>query len=629
MKTIKMKPIRVTLMNLPAQQAAAAEEIAPELGLLLCSDGAPVRFAPGKTLSISRSGEEIHLTYPSIPALFRGLSLLHAYLTEGKSVDETPQYSTLCYMVDCSRNAVPNLPTARKLIRSLAAAGYTSMMLYTEDTYELPGYPYFGRQRGRYTAQELKAIDDYAASFGLELIPCIQTLAHLGSTLHWPANAPLRDVGDILLAGDERTYAFIDAMIGQCRACFRSERINIGMDEAHLLGRGEYLKKNGYRPAPEIILEHLSRVVSLCKKHGFQPMMWSDMFFRMAFGGEYYVKQGNIPEEVRKKVPAGVTLIYWDYYTTDAAKVDHMLKCHKEFDNPVAFAGGAWKWYGFGAHNGYSLGSSRIQLDGCAKYGVDQIIVTAWGDNGGEASQFSSMASVLYFAERCYGEPAEDPDWRNARAEAVFGIPFDDLVAFDLPDALEGVSPETYAKPVNPSKYLLYNDPLERLMDSHLDPATTSRSYQKAADRLAGLAGHPVFGYAFDTLEKLCRLLVGKSDLGIRIAAAYRADDRAALGAIAGEELPRLIGQLEDFIAAFRKQWYTENKPFGFSPSEIRLGGLRERLLSTGLRLETYLAGEIPSIPELDEELLPMIPSGDGKYVSFNRWFEITHACGS
>ena len=48
-------------------------------------------------------------------------------------------------------------------------------------------------------------------------------------------------------------------------------------------------------------------------------MMWSDMYFRLAFGGKYYSTTGSIPKEVVATVPEDVTLVYWDYYTTDNA----------------------------------------------------------------------------------------------------------------------------------------------------------------------------------------------------------------------------------------------------------------------------------------------------------------------
>lgn len=40
-------------------------------------------------------------------------------------------------MLDCSRNAVPNLSSLKKWIDLTAAFGYNMLMLYTEDTYEI------------------------------------------------------------------------------------------------------------------------------------------------------------------------------------------------------------------------------------------------------------------------------------------------------------------------------------------------------------------------------------------------------------------------------------------------------------------------------------------------------------
>ena len=73
--------------------------------------------------------------------------------------------------------------------------GLNALFLYTEDTIELPDYPYFGYMRGAYTAQEIRKLDDYAARFGVELIPCIQTLAHFTAPMRWRAFDELRDIG--------------------------------------------------------------------------------------------------------------------------------------------------------------------------------------------------------------------------------------------------------------------------------------------------------------------------------------------------------------------------------------------------------------------------------------------------
>ena len=89
-------------------------------------------------------------------------------------------------MLDCSRNAVFTVEKVKFVIRTLAKMGMNVLMLYTEDTYEVPGELYFGSYRGRYTKAEIQEMDAYASMFGIELVPCIQTLAHLHNALKWP-----------------------------------------------------------------------------------------------------------------------------------------------------------------------------------------------------------------------------------------------------------------------------------------------------------------------------------------------------------------------------------------------------------------------------------------------------------
>ena len=70
--------------------------------------------------------------------------------------------------------------------------GFNRVMLYTEDTYEIPGEDFFGYLRGRYTGGELKEIDRHCAALGIELVGCIQTLAHLEQVFRWPGDGELR-----------------------------------------------------------------------------------------------------------------------------------------------------------------------------------------------------------------------------------------------------------------------------------------------------------------------------------------------------------------------------------------------------------------------------------------------------
>ena len=167
-------------------------------------------------------------------------------------------------MIDMSRNAVMSMDGLRKYMQLLAKMGYNTLLLYTEDTYEIDGEPFFGYMRGRYTKDELKELDDYAFSLGIELIPCIQTLAHLNATIRW-GQFPT-DIDDILLVDNERCIQLIDRMLATCSECFRTRRIHVGMDEAHNLGRGRYLNEHGYQTVDVIMKRHLDTVTTLAAK---------------------------------------------------------------------------------------------------------------------------------------------------------------------------------------------------------------------------------------------------------------------------------------------------------------------------------------------------------------------------
>ena len=60
--------------------------------------------------------------------------------------------------------------------------------------------------RPRFTFEQLKECDEYAAMFGIEMIPCMQTLAHLPDVLKWSVYADIKEDNTTLLVGSERTY---------------------------------------------------------------------------------------------------------------------------------------------------------------------------------------------------------------------------------------------------------------------------------------------------------------------------------------------------------------------------------------------------------------------------------------
>ena len=511
-------------------------------------------------------------------------------------------------MIDCSRDAVYTVAALKRYFSLLKKMGYTYVQLYTEDVYEVEGEPYFGYLRGRYTKQELKELDAAAKEQGLELVPCIQTLAHLGGIARWHEySQTCIDFGDILLAGEERTYELIEKMFKTCAECFTSRRINIGMDEAHMVGLGKYLDKHGYEDRFDILLKHLTRVARIAEKYGFSPMMWSDMFFRLANNGQYYCT-GGIPEAVRSLVPENVTLIYWDYYGTDRGRYDGMIKAHKEFQNPVVFAGGDSGWYGFAPHNRYAVRSLKAALDACVENGVEEAFVTCWKDDGAECSLFATLPALFSAAEFSRGNFDEGNIAEKFRRFA--GVPMEDFFALDE------VNLDTDST-VNPCKYMLYSDPFLGIFDKTMNG--DGGQFSAVREKLRAGAKSARFGYIFKTLSALCGVLEIKYGLGVRTRSAYQADDRGALAALVAD-YKELEKRLKAFYRLFLAQREKECKPYGFEKQDIRLGGLTRRVAHCRSVLSEYLAGKREKIGELEEHILPFAGGQDGKALCFNRW---------
>ncbi len=520
-------------------------------------------------------------------------------------------------MIDCSRNAVMKPEAVRRWIDVTASLGYNMLMLYTEETYEIPGEPYFGYGRGRYSCRELRELDDYAAARGVELIPCIQTLAHLRRLKRWAPYEEHFDIDDIMMVGDERVYELVGKMFDTLASCFRSRTIHVGMDEAHNMGRGKYYDLHGDTDRTQLLLGHVRRISDMAAQRGLRLCMWSDMFYRLASGGDYYNGEAKIDDSVRALIPENVELVYWDYYHNTVEDYASMIASHEKLKKGTWFAGGLWIWTGFAPHNAFSIRNTKAAMAACRDQGVRDLFMTLWGDNGGECSRFSVLPSLFYAAEVLRGN--EDETLIHEKFRERFGVSWEDYMLLDLPGTPNGRDDTV----VDADKYLLYQDPFMGLMESTRQGGENQK-FAACAAKLREVRGRGDYGPLFETQAALCEVLAIKAELCENTRKAYRTGG-AELQAII-REYQELETRLESFYEAFRDQWEWENKPFGFEIQDARLGGLMCRVRHCGRELERYAQGMIPAIPELEEPLLDLQGGGevfDHRPTDFNAWDEI------
>ena len=527
------------------------------------------------------------------------------------------KFKTYGLMVDLSRNAVMSIECWKRFIPLVKQMGYNAIFLYTEDTYEVEGEPFFGYMRGRYSIAEMQELEALGDAYGVEMIPCIQTLGHLSQIFRWGAFK--NDTSSTLLVGDERTYELIDRMFSTLSKIFKTRRIHVGMDEADDLGLGKYLTQNGYETQGNIMRRHLERVKEIADKYGYELMIWSDMFFR-GWNGGYYAPKTEIPKEYRDAVIDGIIPVYWDYYMTEEGRYEDMIFNHRQLSREIWFAGGIWTWLGFSPSNKYTLKTMLPAIRVCEKEKVKNVFFTMWGDNGAECSRLAVLPALFYVAE--VGKGNLDEAKIKAKFKSRYGVDFDEFTLLDDPNRV-ALNPDVPFENNSTSKYMLYSD----YFNGHYDFTVReggNEYYRELAVKLSAVAKKTrKFGYLFDTQAKLCKILEDKYELGVKTRAAYKAGDKEELLRLAKEEYTRIERNLPIFLKAFEKQWMAENKASGFEVQEIRIGGLIARTASCKRRLIDYALGRFDSIPELECEILPFgkFKPGCGSYI--NRYEKI------
>lgn len=607
------------ISNLPDYLKEPLTILSKRYGFSISEQGRTVSFVSISDPFIDITAEEDTVTIMSnhLSGFFRGIGLLIEQEQNGIlnfHLHEDCWFDFNGLMIDCSRNGVASIPYIKELIEQLAVMGHTMLMLYMEDVYEVDEEPYFGYMRGRYSKEELKMLDDYAFQFGIELIPCIQTLAHFDQFLSMDTvREEYIDIDNILDVSSPAAQDLLRRMIHSLSSCFRSRRIHIGMDEAYHLGRGRYADKNGLRSKHDIMAEHMDFMLSVCSEYGLRPIVWDDMFVH--YQTRFDTGQRPIPE--------GIDLMYWDYYNNTEEHYEKNLQMRTSLSSHLMFAGGAWKWTGYAPHHSKTFASANAALAVCKRQGIRQVMVTSWADDGCECPISACLFGTVLFAEHQYNETI-DIDSFGQRLKFITGLDYETFMKQEEFDIFPSFS--NRAVTVTPSKYFFYEDPLCSLFlaqaESIQEDLTTHYQtlsdyfYSKSRDcsSIALRAALNFYG-AFGSVMAL------KWNLGQNIYKAYQQKDTVQLQSIITTQLLPLIPRLELMNEMRRKEWYITNKSFGFEVLDYRIGGLIQRLKTTHTILSSYINGIIPNIPELEETRLSISKfreDGMGELIHFN-----------
>lgn len=578
-----------------------------------------VKKAAVDEVNVSLKGKMAEITYSSPIRFYRALGILCEALSDGKtefSKIEKPSFEINGSMFDVARNMVLRPEIIKAILRKQALMGLNLFMIYLEDVFEVPEYPYFGHMRGRYTKEELRDLDSYAQIFGIELLPAIQCLGHLSQGIQWEAMAELRDTIDTMMVGREAVYQFIDKMMASVSECFSTKRLHIGMDEAHNVGHGRYLENNEYKPQFELFCEHMSRICEIAKKYDFELMAWSDMFFYM-ITKKHYSSKVTFDEEKLSLVPKDVHLVYWKYCVFDPEENEAILKLHKKLSDKVSYAGGIQTWTGAAPLYDVTIDCAKFALDACIRNNIKEVMATIWC-NGGESTMITALYGLTLYAEMDYNGTYNEEEIKK-RFKYICGVDADDLIdlaKINYPAGRKNTEKWTNEDYVNTSKYLLFNDPLIGLMDKHIEGMDAGKFYSDFYENYKNRGTKEgLFAPAFNYLKAIMYVLSIKADFGLRLKKAYDEKDMKALDVLYedSKEVERRLLMLREVAREF---YFYYNKQFGFEVVEMRFVTLAARFETVRYHIDKLRENPSYKIEELEEERRYLIAPEDAERVT-------------
>ena len=484
-------------------------------------------------------------------------------------------------MLDCSRGGVPKIGFLKRCLAKMALTGLSHLALYTEDTLEVEGEPWIGFARGRYSKAEIRELDAFASSLGVELFPCIQTLGHLEHLFKNPRYQKFSDGPRILNGTAPGAAAFLEKLILEASSSFRSKRIHLGADEPWGLGHGTSLNFDSPVKPKEIYLRHLAELAGICERNGLRGIIWSDYILGHS-GNE------ALNDEELSRIPPGLVLDYWNYVAEDGAEHDANLARLGKTGAERMISPGLRSWNRFFGNSAKAALTGDVFLNSALRNGVRSAMTTLWGDDGSESLFQTNWSAVTH--QLCHmRDPGMSLRSMFLRLERIAGFAPRRFEAIDTMNSGEGLALNIENPNHCPGKLLFYDDPMYAFFTHACDSQSVERHFAEAYRAIRDLPPVSREDRSLRTLGMLFADALGrKLRASLQARKGYETHDRALL-----TEAVRSSGEAQKAICRlrreYRKCWMAERKAFGFEVVDIRLAGAAARLESLRTALRSHL----------------------------------------
>ena len=327
---------------------------------LHASEEAGFRYA-GVTL------EQIRRHWPVVPEL---------------DIEDQPDLPRRGFMLDISRCRIPTLDRFEELIDLLASLKYNELQLYMEHPFAYPGHELVWGASSPLTPPEIKHLDQYCRSRGIDLIPNQNSFGHMERWLQYPQYHYLAECprgfrhpldptrgwvpnGSTLKPGRE-ALDFIASLYEQLLPSFSSSLFHAGCDETWELGEGASRDRVARLGKERVYLDFLLEIEAIAARSGHRMMFWADML-------------QDHPEYLPEIPPSSIPVL-WGY------EQSHPFH---EYCPRIAGAGldfyvapGTSDWDSFSGRLDNALGNIRNALQSALQHKAHGCLLVTWGDRG-------------------------------------------------------------------------------------------------------------------------------------------------------------------------------------------------------------------------------------------------------
>jgi hypothetical protein len=390
--------------RLPVECHARSDDLGPCLALRREGDAGEayrLRVAPDGVLAVGQGPGGLLYAVETLAQLADGRGRLPAC-----EIEDAPDLALRGLMLDVSRGKVPTLASLERLCDLCLRLKLNVLMLYTEHVFRFRRHPEIGSGASPFRAEELRALDAYAAARHVELVPTLQSLGHMEHILRLPRYAALDESGRgwTLSPAEPGSYALLRDLYDEYLPNFRSRFFNANCDEPWDLGTGRSRARAEAIGRGGVFVEHVKRVGELARAHDRRLMIWGDVVHQH-------------PEQVGA-LDRDVVLLDWWY----EAECDYdRVRAFREHGLDFVVCPGTSSWNALFPRVANSEANVARWAAAARRHGALGLVCTDWGDGGHYNLLGNSYFALAWAAQQAWSGDVPARHFDRAFSRAVLG----------------------------------------------------------------------------------------------------------------------------------------------------------------------------------------------------------------